>query len=117
MGGVWRKMDSAANTAAVHGENGPERVEVGLGEGGGGGQNDRDVLQQAARGREEGLSKERPSFLALGLKKKVTRGGGGQKFKIKDGISFPLRTRSFHYNGSRMRNLNPILNKMNRRFF
>jgi hypothetical protein len=62
MGGVWWKISSAANTATVHGENGPERVEVGLGEGGGGGQDDRDVLQQAARRREEGLRKERPSF-------------------------------------------------------
>jgi hypothetical protein len=65
MGGVWGKISSAANTAAVHGEEGPECVEVGLGEGGGGRQNDRDVLQQAARGREEGLRKERPSFSSL----------------------------------------------------
>jgi hypothetical protein len=55
-------MNSAANTAAVHGEDGPESVEVGLGEGAGGGQDHGDVLQQAARGREEGLRKERPSF-------------------------------------------------------
>ncbi len=62
MGGVWGEMDSAANTAAVHGENGPESVEVGLGEGGGGGQDHGDVLQQAARGREEGLRKEKFSL-------------------------------------------------------
>jgi hypothetical protein len=83
MGGVWRKTNSAANTAAVHGENGPESVEVGLGEGGGGGQDHGDVLQQAARGREEGLRKERLSFSSLVKKRQ------GKKFKIKDGISVP----------------------------
>jgi hypothetical protein len=73
MGGVWRKTNSAANTAAVYGEDGPESVEVSLGEGGGGGQDGGDVLQQAARGREEGLRKERPSFNSWILVKKLPR--------------------------------------------
>jgi hypothetical protein len=108
MGGVWGKISSAANTAAVHGEDGPEGVEVGLGEGGGGGQNDRDVLQQAAGGREEGLRKERPSFNSwildkktvkkprpTGLKKKGEEGGGGTKIQDKRWNICPLRMRSF----------------------